>query len=325
MRVLFLVNSNMWKHTLPEAFIELGHEVEISGEVTERKISSLISEFKPDLIMSMGWSPEQTMEKQMLIRRYSKNVKIPHVYWSLEDPAFTWCFSLPLIQRMEPDYVFSICPSTVDYFKKLDIKSAHMDFGYAPKLHQQVETVNKYKSSIAIVANGYPDVLTKYPKHFRHQSLKTLISPLIKENIRVDFWGNNWKDMGQFIGCEIPNDWIHGYLPYTEANKVYSSSDIIIGLQNYPTQLTQRTYEILASEGCLITVDTPGVRQKVKPGKDLIVSSSPEETLKLIKYYLKNLDECRKIAEQGKNSVAKHSYKNRAQFMIDTLKREGIL
>lgn len=55
--------------------------------------------------------------------------------------------------------------------------------------------------------------------------------------------------MSKYIGREIPPNWIHGYLDYTEAYKVYSSAKVVIGLQNCESQLTQRTYEILGSGG----------------------------------------------------------------------------
>ena len=57
--------------------------------------------------------------------------------------------------------------------------------------------------------------------------------------------------MGPHLGVEIPKDWIRGYIDYTDANKIYSASDIILGLQNLPTQLTQRTYEVLGLGGFL--------------------------------------------------------------------------
>ena len=92
--------------------------------------------------------------------------------------------------------------------------------------------------------------------------------------------------MKNILGVDIPRDWIQGYIDYTDANKVYSSSDIIIGLQNLPTQLTQRTYEIMGSGGILLTNDIPIINRLFKSGRDLITSSSPEETIELVKYYL---------------------------------------
>ena len=119
-------------------------------------------------------------------------------------------------------------------------------------------------------------------------------------------------------------DWMHGYLPYTLANHVYSSSDIILGIQNHPTQLTQRIYEILASGGFLITSDTPEIRSLFSPGKDLIVSSSPRETLDLVNDYLQEADKREIIRENGQKSVAVHHYKNKAAYIIDVLRSENI-
>lgn len=144
----------------------------------------------------------------------------------------------------------------------------------------------RYYAPIALVANGYPKKLSYLPAHFRHQSLNTLIKPLLENNIRINFYGRYWDEMKNILGVDIPRDWIQGYIDYTDANKVYSSSDIIIGLQNLPTQLTQRTYEIMGSGGILLTNDIPIINRLFKGGRDLITSSSPEETIELVKYYL---------------------------------------
>lgn len=325
MRVLFLQSGTIWVHTLPEGFIEAGHEIKISGPINNENVSAFISEFKPHLIISMGMGPDQTKERQLIARKYSKAYKIPHVYWSIEDPCFTRSFSLPIIQTMQPDFVFSICPETVDYFNQMGIKSAYMNFGFAPKIHHPIEALDEYTSSIALVANAYPHVLKRYPNHYRKESIKTLILPILKKNIKIDFWGDDWDKFKEILGFSIPNEWIHGYLPYKDANKVYSSSKIIIGLQNYTTQVTQRTFEVLASGGFLLTNDTPGVNNLFKKGEDLITSSSPENTLGLVKYYLDRPKECIKIALNATKTVAGNSYKDRAQYIINTLKKEKII
>lgn len=325
MRVLFLLSGTIWVHTLPEGFIEAGHEIKISGPINNDNVNVLISQFKPHLIISIGMGPDQTKQRQLIARKYSKAYKIPHVYWSIEDPWFTRSLSLPIIQTMQPDFVFSICPKTVDYFNKMGIKAAYMNFGFAPKIHCPVKAENEYKSSIALIANAYPYVLKRYPDHYRNTSIKTLVTPLIKENIRIDFWGNEWEEAKEILGFNIPKEWLHGYLPYDTANKVYSSAKIIIGLQDYTSQVTQRTFEVLASEGFLLTNDTIGVRTLLKKDEDLIASSSPEDTLKLVKYYLDRPNERKRIATNGAKAVAGNSYKDRAQYMINVLKKENII
>lgn len=131
--------------------------------------------------------------------------------------------------------------------------------------------------------------------------------------------------MAGVLGEPVPLEWLHGYLDYLETNKVYSSADIIIGLQNHRTQVTQRTYEILGAEGFLLTSDTPEIRRLFQPGRDLVVSSSAEETIDLVRYYLKKPAEREKISRQGKETVEKyHTYKHRASYIMNLLKQEGI-
>ncbi|WP_411679098.1 glycosyltransferase [Clostridium thailandense] len=325
MKILFLQSHPMWIHGLPNGFRDIGHEVKVSGELTKDNIPEMILSFKPDLIISIGWTNDTANEKVNWIRKYVKLYKIPHVYWATEDPTHTFSFTLPLIQKMQPNFVFTICKERINYYKKLGIKADYLDFGFHPKVNCFTGVENKYHCSIAVVANGYPKNLTIYPKHYRIQSLKTLLSPLIKENIRVDFFGWGWENLSFILGENIPKEWIHGYLDYTLASQVYSSSDIILGIQNHRTQVTQRTYEILASKGFLLTSDTPKIRSLFIPGRDIVVSSSPQETLDLVRYYLKDKTKREEIRKNGQQAVQVHHYKNRAKYMLDVLETEHIL
>ncbi|PKG21760.1 CgeB family protein [Niallia nealsonii] len=325
MRILFIDSNELLMYGLANGFREAGHEVRVSGKINEKTIPSLISSFQPHLIFTEGWGEENDAPwKQELICKQVKDSGIPHIYWAVEDPHFTLNFTLPLIARMKPDFVFTLSSSLVDFYKKLNIRAAHLDFGYEPSIHHPT-SVTQYDYSIAVVANAYPKVLTESPEHFRNNSLHALIKPLVKKNIRIDFWGQHWDKMGEVLGVDIPQNWIHGYLPYKDAYKVYNEAKIIIGPQNYKSQVTQRTYEILGSGGFLLTSDTPAVRELFKPGKDLIVSSSKEETLRLVDYYLNHPEERTKISLQGHKSVSKHSYRKRAKQVIQTLFDEGII
>ncbi|WP_459503416.1 glycosyltransferase family protein [Bacillus sp. C1] len=324
MRILFLESSHIWKNNLPRGFQANGHDVLISGPLT-KNLSQMLEEFNPDLVISIGWGQEQTKEKQKLIRECMKKTTIPLIYWAVEDPAYTEIWSIPLVKRMKPDFVFTICPKTVKVYRQLGIPAAHLDFGFEETAHYKSPKSSEYNCSIAVVANAYPHILEKYPNHFRSNALNVLIRPLLEKNIRIDFWGNNWDEMDRFFGMDIPKDWIHGPIHYLETYKVYNSADIILGLQNYQELITQRTYEILGSGGFLLTIDTPGVREIFKPGKDLITVSSPKETLQAIYYFLNHPKKKTKIQEQGRITVQEHTYQARAKQIIDTLIEHNIL
>ena len=324
-RVLFLDNNSMWIHGLPNGFRDAGHEVVISGVLTKESISSVMSAFCPQIIFSIGYTSEHTPQKQRWIYEYVHKSGIPHVYWATEDPGYTVTCSLPFIQNSRPDFVFTICSSRVGFYKSLGIKAAHLDFGYHESIHSPVLPVEEYKYPIAVVANAYPKLFEQLPNHYRLKySINNLIKPLLENEFPINFYGHDWEKMGHYIGVNIPFESIKGYVPYTELCKIYNSTKIIIGLQNHPTQLTQRTYEVLGSGGFLLTNDTPEVRRIFKPNHDLTVSSSSEETLKLVEFYLENTDLRNKIREKGRKTVSKHSYRQRADYIIRTLQEEGI-
>ncbi|WP_034868715.1 CgeB family protein [Clostridium lundense] len=327
MHILFLDNHPRWIYGLPNGFRHAGHEVEVLQTLNEKSIMDVLLEFKPNLIMSIGWKSKSDVEVLQKARKYIRVLKIPYIYWATEDPGYTHVFTMPFIQKTNPDFIFTICHEKVEYYEKLKIKSEYLDFGYDESIHCPVKCEREYKSQVSVVANAYPELLKKYPKNFRLKSLINLITPIINSKIPIGFWGQDWDKMDSILGCTIPKECIRGYIPYTEANKVYSSSDIVIGIQNQEKlpQLCQRTYEILGSGGFLLTSDTPRVRELFKTGEDLIISASPEETIKLVGYYLNRPDERRKIQANGKKTVEMHNYKYRAEYIINVLKKRNII
>ncbi|MBB3114458.1 spore maturation protein CgeB [Paenibacillus phyllosphaerae] len=325
MRVLFLESHPMWIHGLPNGFREAGHHVRISGPVTEKSLLHHLQDFKPQLIISLGWTPEHRRNKRQLVRKYVAGSGIPHVFWATEDPTHHETFSRPYVRTVQPNFVFTICRAKVEAYRKMGIPSAHMDFGYHDSVHRREKSSPQYQSDISMVANGYSKILQKYPQHYRIQSLQHLVRPLVEDWTRIEIYGRQWSQVEPVLGVKVPSDWIHGYLPYTEASKIYSSSKIMIGPQNQLTQVTQRTYEILASGGFLLTSDTPEIRRLFRPGKDLVVSNSAAETRRLVRYYLDHPKEREKIRDHARKAVREHSYKKRAQYMIAQLKKHKII
>ncbi|MBP1989184.1 CgeB family protein [Paenibacillus eucommiae] len=324
MRILFLERGKLWSYGLPDGFRELGHMVRMSGPVTSSNVAKHLNVFKPDLLISVGWGPDHTRPKQQLVRKLATQYKIPLVYWSTEDPNFTQAFTIPLLQTMNPDFVFTISSKTAARFRKMGYRSAHLDFAYHRNVHQSTKPIAKYRSDIAVVANAYPDVLRKYPLLFRRKALEILIRPLLKHGLRIDFYGRDWHRMAPFLGAAIPKKWLHGPIAYKDAHKVYSSAKIILGLQNYKDMVTQRTYEVLGSRGFMLTCDTPAIHRLLKPGREIAVSSTPQQTVLKVRYYLENQQAREEIQKQGRKAIDPHHYKNRAQTMLSTLHKQGL-
>lgn len=323
-RILFLETHPMWIYGLPKGFQKLGHEVKTCA--TDQRAVKVIKQFKPELIIAIGWTPaNSTPRKQRLISKLVQVSGAPFVYWSTEDPGYTEIFSLPLIRRTQPDFVFSIHRPTVRRFTKRGLQAAHLDFGSDPDTHRRQKASRRYQGTAALVANAYPKLYREKPGHYRFKSLRKLVNPFLDRKSKINLYGRDWGKMKRMFNSEIPTRNIHGYLPYREAVKVYNSVDFVIGPQNAQDRLTQRTYEILASGGLLITDDTPEVRKRFKPGRDLLVSSSEAETRKLIKEYRHDPIKRENIRQNAVRAAAKHSYKNRAAYMLDVLHKKGII
>ncbi|MBS4220717.1 glycosyltransferase [Bacillus sp. FJAT-49711] len=326
MRILFLETHPMWIHGLPNGFKDLGHHVKLANPHEVEEILRTLNEFQPHLLFTIGWTPiNNTPELQKKIGEVTEASGLPHIYWATEDPGHTQRFSLPYIQRTKPDFVFTICPERIEFYANHNIDSAHLDFGYHSSVHHPKIKDSHHESEAALVANGYPLLFQEDPTHQRFTSLKVLVEPFLELGKTTYFYGRRWNEMKKIFKENVPQSWIKGYLPYTEANKVYSSAKINIGVQNKQTQLTQRTYEILASGGFLLTTDTPAVRKLFTPGKDLIVSSSLDETRQQLDYYFSNPEELNKIRENALKAVKKHSYQARAKYILDILYNRNIL
>lgn len=325
MRVLFLEKHAIWINGLPIGFKDAGHEVLCSGVDNEDTVAELINNWKPDFIMMMGWTEQHCGIKRKWIRKCINSVNIPLIYWATEDPIHHELLTVPFIRQICPEFVFTVSKKLVPTYEAMGFNSAYLDFGFHPSVHKCVEKVDGYTCRIAVVANAYPGVIKVYPEFFRFESLRTLITPLLEDGLRIDFWGTRWEEMDKILGVEIPRDYIHGYLPYEEAHKVYSSADIVIGLQNTLGQVTMRTFEILGSGGFLLTSDTPAVSDLFEIGRHLEASTSPKKTLELVRYYLDNPEERQKIRKNGQLAVAPHNYRARAGSIISVLKARKIL
>ena len=325
MRVLFLENHPMWIYGLPNGFRDAGHDVLVSGTLTEANIPALISNYRPELIIMLGWTEEHVGIKRRWIREHVTTSGIPFVYWATEDPIHVHVLTEPFIKQVQPTFVFTVSKEMVPYYESMGFPSAHLDFGYHQCVHRRDKKVDRYACCVAVVANAYPGVIKIYPQFYRLQSLHTLISPLLKAGIRVDFWGTRWNEMADILGVRIPKQNLHGYLPYADAYKVYNSADIILGPQNTNSQVTMRTYEILGSGGFLLTSDTSAVNGLFEPGRHLVVAQTPDETVEKVRYYLDHPLERADISRQGQAAVACHSYKHRAESIVSILRHRKVI
>ena len=314
-RVLFFSQSLKYTLGLPQGFRDLNCPVFVLRELSRTSIKEAVDHFKPDLMVTAGWAFRKHKREHVdeLVKRAAKH-KVKHVYWATEDPRWTEECSLRCVEIYKPDAVMTIHPGSVNKYKELGLPAGHLDFGCNPEFNKHEPPSSEYDYDVALIGNG-----GKEWKSYRKASVQILLKPLVERGYNIAIWGKRWDSFNEeLMGFKIPTHMLKGKLPYEETNKVYNSARIILGLQNDHEMLTSRTFEVLGSRGFLLTVPTQSVNKLFVNNVHLTCSSSPEDTVELVNYFLKNTTVRQEIARNGQLEVyLKHTYKERARQILD--------
>jgi spore maturation protein CgeB len=314
MKIFLCENLPIFVNNLVPALNGLGHHAVSLLNFKSKHVAYILRKFQPDLIITVGWTKNVSKENLKAIRTYCERTRAFHVYWSLEDPVHMETWSLNVVRTARPDYVFSHDPDAPQEYQALGFPSSQLMHACNPDIHRPVNEDPKYKCDIALVAN----FSNATGGILRKQGFETLLFPLLDAGFNVKIYGQNWNErFGRFFDRTIPQTALKGAVSYSEVPKIYSSAKIILGLQNFEKQLTRRTFEALACRGCLLTLDTPGVRACFKPGFHLLAAKTAGEAVNLARYYLNHPEEREQIAGRGQTAVyRKHTFTHRMKTLL---------
>ncbi|MED4226517.1 glycosyltransferase [Neobacillus cucumis] len=320
LKILFIEAAKQYLLGLPSGFEKSGCTVKILTDIQEEELEKTLKEFKPDLAVTAGWTKIHTRVKLQLLHRLLKKYGVKHAYWATEDPRWREKWSLYYIETTHPDYIFTIDRDSVPYYQNLGYSAHHLTWACNPDFHKPGNKQEQYSCDIAVVATAGVTWSS-----YRKDSVQILLQPLLEKGYNVKIWGNRWEKVDPtIIGFDVPSKFLKQKLPYTETNDVYSTAKIVLGFQNTFTELNSRTFEVLASQGFLLTPHTPAVEELFIPKKHLVCSSSPKETLKLVDYYLTHEDERKSIAKLGQKEVySKHTYTHRAKEILKVVSKSS--
>ncbi len=281
-----------------------------SSEEQKTLLNYVLRDFQPDFVFTPGWSIWMFDTDQFLqtIAQYN----IPHIYWATEDPVFFDLVSS--VFAPYSDYVFTPAEECNEKYKKMGIPSSTLMFGYNSDIFTKVPPTPQYKHDIVLVANNYN--WSAY-KNIRRKSIENILEPLIVKGYDIKIWGADWTNPS--FDYTIDPKYYGGNIDYLETPYVYSSAKIVLGLQNVNTSLTQtscRSFEIMGSGAFYLTAYTPSHDHLFSNHYHLVWSNSPQETIKMVDYYLENDSTREAIATQGQKEVLdKHTYFHRLKQM----------
>jgi len=318
MRVLFIDDTPCWIHSLPWGLENLGQEVRILKEIKQDSLSQVLKEFRPDLVFTVGWGRLHGKDKLNILRKTFKTHGVFHAYWTVEDIDNIETWSIPYVRRTQPDLVFTINGSCLHRYEEMGIPAAFLDFGCNPVFHHKTEPFKEYAADITMVANNW-----QFWVNYRGVSINLLLRPLLDRNYDLAVWGKGWQQIPGELEMQIPEKYLRGPVDWEETAKVYGSAKIILAPQNefrFSTQVAMRTFEILGSQGFMVTPRTRALEKMFIHGKHLVMVDSGEETREVVDYYLKHPVEREAIAKEGQKVVyGAHTYIHRAKQVLEVV------
>ncbi len=298
-------------NSLGDSLAQLGHEIYYQSSWVPEEVEAGIAYFKPKILITVGFNRKLFGGFLDIIPGLCKKYGLFHIYWATEDLINHEDWSLQAVQRSKPDLVWTIHPHCVKKYEKLGIPSSYFNFAFNPRVFQPKRKKQKEIYDISFVGSTH-----FFKRTFRFESLRHLLFPLVDLNIKTHIWGIGWHKEKNLIkkefGQTIPEHWIHGHLAYKKSALVYRCSKIVLGVQNAEDQVTQRTFEILGTGAFMIASKTKALTELFRDKKDVVLTSSPQETVELVNYYLNRPDLRYSIGKNARRKILKnHTYRHR--------------
>ncbi len=307
MKVLLLNESNLLTHGLFSGFPAQDEvrylPVQQSNWVNELKL--LLRTWKPNFALAEGVSISTVAGKLFPLLR---NLKLPLVYWAIDDPPDWRRMSLPLARGAT--LVLTPAEDYVSRYRQSGIKALYFNFACNPAFHRHLEPSTQLATDLLLVANYY----TSYPQ--RKIGIETILTPLLNTPYSLRVYGNeHW--LANTDNYTLPPGTYAGYLAYSDLPMAYSSAKIVLGLNSVvdsPTMMSMRTFEALGCGAFFLSHWTPALENLFHNHVHLVWSRHPDETAELVRFYLTREELRQKIALQGQAEVYRlHTYVQRVQ------------
>ncbi len=298
-------------------FQAAGCEAQIIAPTTIEDFDRTMDKLNPDLLILSSYMGY--FKQPMLIHIGSRNSpKYKCVCWDTEGVG-QLNLQMTGFELSKPDMVFSICPEMLELLKSKSIPCERLDFAYNPTIHYPKPITVNENHTISLIGNAWLAYSNRYPAHFRYsKAIPIILKPLLENNYKIDFYGSKEYQLliKKLLNIDVPNEWFKGTIFYEKTCNVYSSSFVNLITQNHELTITRRTFEILGSGGFGLSCYNTAVQDMFGNSGALAIAKSPDETLELLEYYKKNIDDYIMVRKNAVISVQNHTYKERAEKII---------
>lgn len=311
MKILFTNPSPMIKYGMQPGFEKHGwitdrlELINHSVDALEKKIKA----FNPDFLFTEGG-----VDTKSFIFPVLDNLKTPHIYWAVEDPVANNTLAMEWAKRS----VLTLTPATecVENYQKNNYKAICIPFAIDPDYYHGYPVDPHFSTLDAIhIGNNY-NVFSE-----RLNAYGYILQPFIDQKKAFEVYGFDWRHPKHAF--HLPDEYDKGYLSHEQSVIAYSNVKINLGVHSITksrTMQSMRTFEILGCGGFFLTQKTVAIDCMFQNHVHLVSSSSYEETIELMNFYLSHPDERKKIAENGQRFVySNHTYAQRVEEIIRSL------
>lgn len=311
---------NLYAGDIQWGFTAAGYESQIIAPSSIEDFDKLMEQINPDiLLLSSCMDYFQPAMLKHIGSRTAPNYKC--VCWDTEGIG-QFNLQMTAFESVKPDMVFSICPEMLEKLRSRGIPCERLDFAYNPTIHYPKPVTLNENYVISLVGNAWLWYANAYPAHFRYsRAMPVLLKPLIENNYTIDFYGTTeYKPViKKFLDLDVPIEWFKGTISYARTCDVYNNSFINIITQNHEQTITRRTFEILGSGGFGLSCYNTALQNMLGNSGGLAIVNAPNETLEVLEFYKNNIDDYIKVRTNAVASVQNHTYKHRAEKIVNTL------
>ena len=329
MKVKILGNS-YFSGDMQRGFLAAGCDAQVIKVNDAQQMEQELEYEAPDILITLGAPLELKLDAMAVVAKRNKG-RTRHIHWDTDGISSTYYSSISgdgiemdVIYASNPDLVLTMCPEMYEWMQSKHIPCEMMHYAYCPFMHHPINEIQQnVNGPISLIGNCYSMHYQKHPDHYRYQSVRVLLKPLLQNGYAVQFYGDPaYRSLiFKMMNIDVPKDQFRGYVAYEKTCGIYNNAFINIVTQNHKSTITKRTFEILGSGGFVLSSDNDGLRKLFVPGRDLVTSSSPEQTVELVEYYKTHPDDYKEIRQNAVRSVEKHTYRHRAEYILELYRK----
>lgn len=246
--------------------------------------------------------------------RWCREVKLPTVFWDKEDPAN---FDVFKDAARDFDVVFTTDGDCIERYRVLlgHDRVYALPFAAEPAIHNPVDRPRQQRS-ICFAGSWRAD---KYPERVRDSEI--LLKPAMELGLDIFDRSHGSKDAKKF---QFPREFrkaVKGSLDYDRMLTAYRAYRVFLNVnsvEDSPTMLSRRVFELLACGTPVVSSESRGIRELL--GDCVKVVDSEVEAKKELERLLNDDEYHGRVAHLGYREVmSKHTYARRIEAICDKI------